>query len=71
MPTKYDPHEVMQAFNEVFDILVKEFGPHLLIDMGIMVIMFDFREKTSFLNYKGARSKEDAHRLLRDYLDRN
>jgi hypothetical protein len=61
----------MQAFNDVFDALVEEFGPHLLIDLGIMVILFDFREKNSFLNYKGARSRDEAHRLLREYLDRN
>lgn len=67
---KSKPEDVMAGFNELFDIIVLEFGQFMDDDIGLMFIMIDFREKQSYLNYKGRGGKERAHQLLREYLDR-
>jgi hypothetical protein len=75
---EYDAPEVMRVFNELFDVMIAEFAnitergqdvPILESSMGVMMIVFDFRKRKSFLNYKGSASEAEVHRLLRDYLD--
>lgn len=74
----YDAAEVARAFDDLFDTLIAEFDnvaergqdvPILQSSMGVMMIVFDFRERKSFLNYKGSASADEVHQLLREYLD--